>query len=74
VVVGVGQKTYGLFLKLGNHIQEQDYVSALFEFLPQTYFHVMFLWLHGIFNFLQVVYRLENVDFTKYSIVNYGVN
>merc|ERR1719203_2434836 len=43
VIIGVTQMTYGLFLKLGNHLHEGDMVSVFFEFVPQLLFMVSFL-------------------------------
>ncbi len=34
--------TYGLFLKLSNHIQEGDMISVFFEFIPQFIFMMAF--------------------------------
>eukprot|EP00485_Elphidium_margaritaceum_P013838 CAMPEP_0202726484 /NCGR_PEP_ID=MMETSP1385-20130828/184635_1 /ASSEMBLY_ACC=CAM_ASM_000861 /TAXON_ID=933848 /ORGANISM="Elphidium margaritaceum" /LENGTH=933 /DNA_ID=CAMNT_0049392705 /DNA_START=150 /DNA_END=2951 /DNA_ORIENTATION=+ len=42
VIIGVTQMTYGLFLKLGNHLQEGDYISIWFEFVPQLIFMMSF--------------------------------
>merc|ERR1719242_1967439 len=42
VILGVTQMTYGLFLKLSNHINEGDMVSVFFEFVPQLLFMLSF--------------------------------
>ncbi|ETO11968.1 V-type ATPase [Reticulomyxa filosa] len=42
VIIGVIQMTFGLFLKLSNHIQENDFVSVWFEFIPQMVFMMCF--------------------------------
>jgi len=42
VILGVTQMTYGLFLKLANHIHEGDMVSVFFEFVPQLIFMLSF--------------------------------
>ena len=42
VIIGVTQMTYGLFLKLSNHIQEGDMISIFFEFVPQLIFMMSF--------------------------------
>ncbi|ETO29552.1 hypothetical protein RFI_07565 [Reticulomyxa filosa] len=42
VIIGVGQMTYGLFVKLSNHLQERDYLSVYFEFVPQLVFMLCF--------------------------------
>eukprot|EP01083_Nonionella_stella_P302639 1044317_1 len=42
VIIGVIQMTYGLFLKLSNHIQEGDMISVFFEFVPQFIFMMAF--------------------------------
>merc|ERR1719474_2034992 len=42
VILGVSQMTYGLFLKLANHLHEGDMVSVLFEFVPQLLFMLSF--------------------------------
>eukprot|EP01084_Bolivina_argentea_P051004 93823_1 len=42
VIIGVTQMTYGLFLKLSNHIQEGDMISIFFEFVPQFIFMMSF--------------------------------
>merc|ERR1712228_610235 len=42
VIIGVTQMTYGLFLKLSNHIQEGDMISIFFEFVPQFIFMMAF--------------------------------
>jgi len=42
VILGVTQMTYGLFLKLGNHIDEGDMISVFFEFVPQLIFMISF--------------------------------
>ncbi|ETO31054.1 hypothetical protein RFI_06063 [Reticulomyxa filosa] len=42
VIIGVTQMTFGLLLKLSNHIQEHDYISIFFEFIPQLIFMVCF--------------------------------
>ncbi|ETO21268.1 V-type proton ATPase, partial [Reticulomyxa filosa] len=42
VIIGVLQMTFGLFLKLSNHLQERDFVSVFFEFVPQLVFMVCF--------------------------------
>jgi len=42
VIIGVTQMTYGLFLKLSNHIQEGDMISVFFEFVPQFIFMMSF--------------------------------
>lgn len=42
VIIGVTQMTYGLFLKLSNHIQEGDMISIFFEFVPQFLFMMSF--------------------------------
>jgi len=34
--------TFGLFIKLSNHIQEKDYLSVFFEFVPQLVFMLCF--------------------------------
>jgi len=42
VIIGVTQMTYGLFLKLSNHVQEGDMISIFFEFVPQLIFMMAF--------------------------------
>jgi len=42
VILGVVQMTYGLFLKLSNHLNEGDLVSVFFEFVPQLLFMMSF--------------------------------
>eukprot|EP00484_Ammonia_sp_Unknown_P000463 CAMPEP_0197022794 /NCGR_PEP_ID=MMETSP1384-20130603/3605_1 /TAXON_ID=29189 /ORGANISM="Ammonia sp." /LENGTH=875 /DNA_ID=CAMNT_0042450897 /DNA_START=137 /DNA_END=2764 /DNA_ORIENTATION=- len=42
VIIGVTQMTYGLFLKLSNHLQEGDMISVFFEFVPQFIFMMAF--------------------------------
>merc|ERR1719474_2357626 len=42
VILGVTQMTYGLFLKLANHLHEGDMVSVFFEFVPQLIFMLSF--------------------------------
>merc|ERR1712013_639060 len=42
VIIGVTQMTYGLFLKLSNHLQEGDMISIFFEFVPQFIFMMAF--------------------------------
>lgn len=49
VLVGITQMTFGLFLKLGNHIHEGDYLSIFGEFVPQLIFMVTF------FNYMQFI-------------------
>jgi len=52
VIIGVTQMTFGLFLKLSNHLQEGDFLSVFFEFVPQLVFMLCFFWVHGIFDLL----------------------
>jgi len=52
VIIGVTQMTFGLFIKLSNHIFERDFVSILFEFIPQLIFMLVFFWLYDIFNYI----------------------
>ncbi|ETO19988.1 V-type proton ATPase, partial [Reticulomyxa filosa] len=42
VIIGVSQMTFGLFLKLSNHLQEHDHLSVWFEFVPQLVFMLCF--------------------------------
>jgi len=42
VIIGVIQMTFGLFIKLANHIHEHDMVSVFFEFVPQLIFMLVF--------------------------------
>lgn len=49
VIVGITQMTFGLFLKLGNHIHERDYLSIVGEFIPQLIF------MFGFFNYMQFI-------------------
>jgi len=49
VLVGITQMTFGLFLKLGNHIHEGDYLSIYGEFVPQLIFMMCF------FNYMQFI-------------------
>merc|ERR1719499_306035 len=49
VLVGITQMTFGLFLKLGNHIHEGDYLSIYGEFVPQLIFMFCF------FNYMQFI-------------------
>ncbi|ETO20520.1 V-type ATPase [Reticulomyxa filosa] len=42
VIIGVSQMTFGLFLKLFNHIQENNWISILFEFIHQLIFMLCF--------------------------------
>jgi len=49
VLVGITQMTFGLFLKLSNHIHEGDYLSIVGEFIPQLIFMV------GFFNYMQFI-------------------
>jgi len=56
VLVGITQMTFGLFLKLGNHIHEGDYLSIFGEFVPQMIFMFSF------FNYMQfiIIYKWCN--------------
>jgi len=49
VLVGITQMTFGLFLKLSNHIHEGDYLSIFGEFVPQLIFMITF------FNYMQFI-------------------
>merc|ERR1719499_614662 len=49
VIVGITQMTFGLFLKLANHIHERDYLSIVGEFIPQLIFMI------GFFNYMQFI-------------------
>merc|ERR1719499_1305234 len=49
VIVGITQMTFGLFIKLFNHIHERDYLSIVGEFIPQLIFMV------GFFNYMQFI-------------------
>jgi len=49
VIVGITQMTFGLFLKLSNHIHEGDMLSIIGEFVPQLIFMV------GFFNYMQFI-------------------
>merc|ERR1719285_1000308 len=49
VIVGITQMTFGLFLKLANHIHEGDMLSIVGEFIPQLIFMV------GFFNYMQFI-------------------
>jgi len=40
VMFGITHMTFGLFLKMSNHIQERDWISLVWEFVPQ----LLFLW------------------------------
>jgi len=63
VCVGITQMTFGLFIKLSNHIHEGDYLSIFGEFVPQLLFMMCF------FNYMQfiIIYKWC-VDWTgKYS-------
>jgi len=42
IIIGVTQMTFGLFLKLSNHIQENDWISVFCEFVPQLIFMMVF--------------------------------
>merc|ERR1712156_887199 len=42
VLVGISQMTFGLFIKLSNHIHERDYLSVFGEFIPQLIFMIVF--------------------------------
>jgi len=53
VIIGVTQMTYGLFLKFSNHINEGDFISVFFEFIPQLIFMLSFF---GYMCFL-IVYK-----------------
>merc|ERR1719474_2425172 len=63
VILGVSQMTYGLFLKLANHLHEGDMVSVLFEFVPQLLFMLSFF---GFMCFL-IVYKWC-IDWTSSSL------
>jgi V-type H+-transporting ATPase subunit a len=53
VIVGITQMTFGLFLKLSNHIHEGDMLSIFGEFIPQLIFMVCF------FNYMQFIIILK---------------
>eukprot|EP00494_Astrolonche_serrata_P032663 UN32932 len=42
VIVGIAQMTFGLFIKLSNHLHEGDYLSIIGEFVPQLIFMLVF--------------------------------
>lgn len=42
VLVGISQMTFGLFIKLSNHIHERDMLSVFGEFVPQLIFMLVF--------------------------------
>jgi len=63
VILGVTQMTYGLFLKLANHLHEGDMVSVFFEFVPQLIFMLSFF---GYMCFL-IVYKWC-IDWTSSSL------
>jgi V-type H+-transporting ATPase subunit a len=42
VILGVSQMTFGLFLKMGNHLFEGDNISLFWEFVPQLIFMMSF--------------------------------
>ena len=49
VILGVTQMTYGLFLKLSNHLNENDLISVFCEFVPQLIFMTsFFIYMCGI--------------------------
>lgn len=49
VLVGITQMTFGLLLKLGNHLHEGDWLSIYGEFVPQMIFMMCF------FNYMQFI-------------------
>ena len=56
VLVGITQMTFGLILKLGNHLHEGDWLSIYGEFVPQMIFMVTLL-----FFFVFVVVKIKAV-------------
>jgi len=63
VILGVTQMTYGLFLKLANHLDEGDYISIFFEFVPQLIFMLSFF---GYMCFL-IIYKWT-IDWTTSTL------
>jgi len=53
VLVGITQMTFGLFIKLSNHIHEGDYLSIYGEFIPQLIFMLVFF---GYMQFI-IIYK-----------------
>lgn len=49
VIVGITQMTFGLFIKLSNHIHEGDWLSIMTEYVPQS------LYMLGFFNYMQFI-------------------
>jgi len=49
VIVGISQMTFGLFIKLSNHIHEGDWLSIMTEYVPQS------LYMLGFFNYMQFI-------------------
>ena len=47
VIIGMPQMTYGLFWKLPNHIEKDDYISVLFAFISQLIFMLSSLFING---------------------------
>lgn len=53
VLVGITQMTFGLFIKLSNHLHEGDWLSIIGEFVPQLIFMVVFF---GYMQFI-IIYK-----------------
>merc|ERR1712117_481305 len=53
VLIGISQMTFGLFIKLSNHIHERDYLSIFGEFVPQLIFMLVFF---GYMQFI-IIYK-----------------
>jgi V-type H+-transporting ATPase subunit a len=53
VLVGITQMTFGLFLKLSNHLHEGDWLSIVGEFIPQLIFMLVFF---GYMQFI-IIYK-----------------
>lgn len=64
VIVGITQMTFGLFIKLSNHIHERDWLSIYGEFIPQLIFMISF------FNYMQfiIVYKWCRSWIGKYNV------
>jgi len=63
VLIGITQMTFGLFIKLSNHIHERDMLSVFGEFVPQLIFMVVFF---GYMQFI-IIYKWTQDWTGRYS-------
>merc|ERR1719384_1762053 len=63
VLIGITQMTFGLFIKLSNHIHERDMLSVFGEFVPQLIFMIVFF---GYMQFI-IIYKWTQDWTGRYS-------